>query len=286
MTGEVIKLREELSRLEKKPLFGKRILVTRAKEQAGEIIEAFQELGAEVIECPTIKTVPPDDYSSLDRAIDNISSGKEKSYYDWIIFTSANGVKYFFDRLRFLGKDSQKLTGIKLAAIGEATAERVRESGLNIDYMPKKFVAESVVEDFKKMDIKNKKILIPRAEVAREVLPDELTKLGAKVDIAIAYKTVKDDSMKDKIKDLFLDKKVDVVTFTSSSTAENFLKMIEEAGLKESLENSAIAVIGQVTADKVTKLGYNVNIVPLVYTIKGLVEAIKNYFIDPKGIGG
>lgn len=272
-------MREELSRFDKKPLFGKRILVTRAKEQAGEIIGLFQELGAEVIECPTIKTVPPDDYSGLDGAINNISSGKEKSYYDWIIFTSANGVNYFFERLRNLKKDLRDLRGIKLAAVGEATAKKIRELNLNIDYIPEKFVAESIVEDFKNMDISNKKILIPRAEVAREILPDELAKLGARVDIAVAYKTVPDNSMTDKIKELFLNKKVDIITFTSSSTAENFFGMIERADLKENLKNTVIAVIGPVTANRVSLLGYNVDIIPSVYTTEGLVDAIKNYFI-------
>jgi uroporphyrinogen III methyltransferase/synthase len=262
-----------------KPLFGKRILVTRAKEQAGEMVKSFHELGAEVIECPTIKTVFPEDCDSVDKAIDKIFSSKEKPYYEWIIFTSANGVKYFFKRLKILGKDFREFKRIRLAAIGEATAGKIRELGLSVNYVPEKFVAESIAEDFRNMDVSNKRILIPRAEVAREILPDELMKLGARVDIAVTYKTVLDNSMADEIKELFSSKKVDVITFTSSSTAENFFGMIERADLKENLKNVVIAVIGPITADKVVRLGYDVNIISLIHTSEGLVDAIKNYFI-------
>lgn len=285
VVGEAVALRNKLNWFETKPLFGKRIVVTRSKEQAGDLTRALEELGAEVIELPTIKIVPPDSYRSLDQAIDRIvmpnsavPAGRQErrtaNYYDWVIFTSANGVSYFMDRLRSRGQDGRVLKGVKLAAIGPATARKLEEFGLKIDLVPKDYRAESLIEGLKKEKMAGVRILIPRAKEAREVLPESLKSLGAEVDVATAYQTVIDDSKVARFKEILLGKKVDVITFTSSSTVKNFVKLLRGVDSSHVLSGVKIACIGPITAQTARDEGLKVDLVAKEYTIPGLVEAL------------
>ena len=170
---------------ENRPLMGKKIVITRAREQASDLTRLLSDLGADCMECPTIKVQPPDDIKPMDRAIQNLST------YDWLIFTSVNGVKFFFDRLFAKGKDVRALHNLQTATIGPATAKKLLDFGLNSDIIPEAYMAESVVEAFGKQEISGKKILLPRAKEARPILPVELGKMGAVVDEVTAYCTKK-----------------------------------------------------------------------------------------------
>jgi uroporphyrinogen III methyltransferase/synthase len=294
--GEVVRLRERLGWVEKKPLFGKRILITRTHEQAEEMVAAIEELGGEALELPTIKIVAPQSYEVLDRAIHRISQPGAWSLepgavsgvpepsasslqpravpYSWIIFTSANGVGFFLRRLKELRKDVRILKGIELAAIGPATAKKLEDSGLLIDFMPDEYVAEAVVEGLKNLGISGKRVLIPRAEVAREILPQELERMGAKVDVAPTYRTVSDPSAIEELKRLLSEGRIDIIAFTSSSTVKNFIKATEGLDLPGLLRDVQIACIGPVTAKAAGELGLNVAATASEYTTQGLVAAI------------
>jgi len=279
IVGDVVSLREKLKWFENKPLFGKRIIVTRARNQSSELVEILENLGAEVVESPTIKIVPPESYNELDNAIKKILNSRPS--YDWVIFTSVNGVSYFLDRLHRLDSDVRDLKGIKLAAIGPATAKELKNLGLNVDYIPPDYRAESVIDGLKDKIDKNTKILIPRAKVAREILPEKLKEFGAQVDVVTAYQTVVDDSCVDKVKEMFEKKEVDIVTFTSSSTVKNFVKVLGEMDVKKALKNVVIASIGPITSNTAKELGLKVDISAKEYTIKGLIEAIvSSYQLD------
>lgn len=278
VVGDVVKLRERLSWFEKKPLFGKRIIITRPKEQSRGFTEMLQIQGAEVIEFPTIEIVPPESYKEMDKALSSIEK------YDWIIFTSVNGVRPFFERLKINKKDIRELKGIKICAIGPRTAKEVEDYGLSLDLVPVEYRAESVIESIGKENIKGKKILIPRAEVAREILPEELRKMGADVDIIPAYRTLKPEAELDWIKKLFLDKKVSAITFTSSSTVKNFIDMFGKEA-KELLGGVAVACIGPVTRKTAEELGIKTDIMPRDYTTPNLAEALVEYFIKEKQKG-
>lgn len=271
IVGDVIKLRDKLRWFENRTLFGKRILVTRSRSQASDLVSLLEERGAEAIEFPTIKIDPPGSYDQLDKAI----SGLDK--YNWIVFTSVNGVDFFINRLAELLKDIRELKGIKIAAIGPATAKRLKDLHLRVDYIPKEYRAEAIIEGFKDFGVKGKNILIPRAEVAREILPDQLRELDANVDIVTAYRTIMDDSSVDEIKKMLEKGQVDMVTFTSSSTAKNFVKLLDDLDLEEVLKDVTIAAIGPITAQTVRDLGFNVDIEAKEYTIPGLVEAIEEW---------
>lgn len=276
--GKVVNLRNIINWFETKPLFGKRILVTRAKKQAGLLSRLLSEEGADVIEFPTIEITPPESWSELDRAIEDLGN------YDWIVFTSVNGVLFFFERLKALKRDIRDLKGIKIATIGEQTAKAVRELGIHVDIVPEDFRAEGIVESFKSINIEGKKILIPRAKEARETLPTELSKMGARVYIAQAYQTRIPQSLEfaEKINTLLLEKKIDVITFTSPSTVRNFLSILGND--KIALLNSKIACIGPVTAEYLRGLGIEPHIIcKKRYTIEELVKEIVSYFRDSSG---
>ncbi len=271
VVGDVVNLREKLSWFEKKPLFGKRIIITRPKGQSGEFSETLQLYGAEVIEFPTIEIVPPESYKEMDRAISKVEK------YDWIIFTSANGVRPFFERLKVNKRDIRALKGIKICAIGPKTARELEGHGLFLDLIPEEYRAESVIESLGKGDLKGKKILIPRAKVARDVLPDELRNMGAEVDVVTAYRTVRPESELDWIRKYFLDRKVSAITFTSSSTVKNFMEMFgKEAG--SLLNGVVVACIGPVTRKTAEELGIKTDVMPDEYTTPALAEALVEYF--------
>ncbi len=270
VVGNVVNLRETIQWFDNKPLFGKTVLVTRAREQASKLTENLEALGANCIEAPVIKIAQPDDnFASLDKAIDKIGE------YEWIIFTSVNGVKRFFARLNEKGMDTRVLAKAKFAAIGSATAKELKVNGIIADKVPKMFRAEGVLSALKDDIKQGTKILIPRAQKAREALPNGLRSMGAIVDVAEAYCTKMMEDDKEQIKDLLKNKKIDMITFTSSSTVENLLKLIDED--KSLLNDIAKACIGPITAHTCTNHGLNVDVEADVYTIDGLVDKIKNF---------
>ncbi|WP_346684227.1 uroporphyrinogen-III C-methyltransferase [Megamonas hypermegale] len=270
VVGNVVNLRSTIQWFDNKPLFGKNILITRARSQASKLTTALEELGANCIEAPAIKIAPPDDnYVSLDNAITKIHD------YDWIIFTSTNGVERFFARLNEKNLDARCLSNAKIAAIGTATADKLKNYGIIADKIPTMFKAEGILEVLQNDIQKGSKVLIPRAQKAREALPIGLRQMGAIVDVAETYCTKMADTNKDDIKDLLKNNQIDMVTFTSSSTVENLLKLID--GEKTLLNNVKTAVIGPITAKTCKNNGLKVDIEADVYTIDGLVNKIKNF---------
>ena len=262
IVGEVVNLRENLKWFDTKILFGKKIVVTRTRQQASKLSMQLENLGAEVLEFPTIKiAAPSDNFKSLDAAISNIKN------FAWIIFTSANGVENFFERLKLFKMDARALSNSKIAVIGSATAEKLLNFGIIADLIPEKFCAESLIDALKN-SVAGKNILIARAEVAREILPLELEKFGSNVTIAAAYKTVPADAEKINFAE------VDLITFTSSSTVENFVKA---AGI-EILKKTKTAAIGSITAQTLKNFGVTADIIAKEFTIAGLVDAIKNFY--------
>ncbi|MBT4364331.1 MAG: uroporphyrinogen-III C-methyltransferase [Desulfobacteraceae bacterium] len=272
IVGDVIKNRDSMKWFENRPLFGKKIVVTRARKQASEFVRQLSALGAECLEYPTIKIVPPDDYMPLDSAIERVSG------YDWIVFTSVNGVSAFFNRLYEKGMDVRELKGLKTAAIGPATSERLMDFGILTDILPESYMAESVVEAFKNEEIKSKKILLPRAGNARPILCDELKKMGAIVDEITTYNTIEVRDNVDLLQEQLEAGKVDMITFTSSSTVRNFRSLLPGEKFETFEKDVCIAAIGPITAETAEKNGFDVNIVADTYTIKGLCEAILKYY--------
>jgi uroporphyrinogen III methyltransferase/synthase len=272
VVGDVVRLREELNWFEAKPLFGKRIVVTRAREQASEFLAALSELGARCLEFPTIEVIPPASSEGLDKGI------REVEGYHWLVFTSVNGVKYFFHRLESLGGDVRDLKGVKIAAIGPKTAEAVTARGIRTDLIPDEYRAEAVVEAFRMEDLRGKKILLPRAREAREVLPQELEKLGALVDVVEAYRTIKPEGDKKDIRGMLERGDIHMVTFTSSSTVNNFLDMFQGDPVLEWMDKTAVACIGPVTAKRAEEKGLKVTLVAKEYTLPSLTQAIVDYF--------
>ncbi len=272
VVGDIVGLREDLNWFETKPLFGRRILVTRTSEQAGAFTEILAGYGADPIAVPTIRTVPPADWKELDMAIRRISR------YDWAIFTSINGVRYFFDRVYELGHDLRILKGVKICAIGPATARAVKERGINVDLVPGEYRAEAVITALGKRRIRGRRFLLPRALKAREVLPEEIKRCGGKIDVVTAYRTVKPRKEAARIRELLESGGVDVVTFTSSSTVSNFASIFKKGELKELLRGVRVACIGPITAATAREKGLCVDIMPERYTIPALAEAIADHF--------
>jgi uroporphyrinogen III methyltransferase/synthase len=274
VVGDVVGLRKELNWFEQKLLFGKRIVVTRAREQASDLVARLSELGAECVEFPTIEVISPSSWKELDRTIGNLES------YQWLVFTSVNGVKYFFDRLEDSGQDVRNLKGIRIAAIGPKTADAIRGKGVKPDLVPEEYRAEAVVEAFRKRGVKGLRILLPRAAEAREVLPQELEKMGAAVEVVEAYRTVMPEGDKNGIRAMLEKGDIHMVTFTSSSTVNNFMEMFEGESdqLFKWMEKVTVACIGPVTAKTAQERGLSVRITPSDYTIEALAKAIVDWF--------
>ncbi len=256
----------------KASLIGKKILITRAREQSGEFTARLNQLGAEVVEFPTIEIVPPSNWKALDQAIDQMT------FYDWIIFTSANGVHFFLQRLKEKGKTRRSLSGIKVCAIGPATAKQLKKEGIRVNFIPKEFIAEAILHGFKKMGIEGKRILLARAKEARDVLPQGLRKMGTEVDIVEVYRTIKPRGGARRLRRLLEGKKIDMITFTSSSTVTHFVELLKGTDLKKILKDLAIACIGPITAQTATERGIKVHLQPEQYTIPSLTKAIADYF--------
>ena len=274
VVGDVVNLRKELNWFDIRPLFGKRIVVTRAREQASGFLANLAELGAECIEFPTIEVVPPESWDALDQGIETLES------YQWLLFTSVNGVKYFFTRLERLGRDVRDLKGIKIGAIGPKTAEAVHRKGIRSDLVPDEYRAEAVVECFKKWETKGVRILLPRAALAREILPEELEKMGATVDVVTAYRTVTPDHDTGRVREMLEKGEIDMVTFTSSSTVTNFVEMFGPDGpqLQKWMETVAVACIGPITEKTAREKGFSIKVIPPDYTIESLTSSIINFF--------
>lgn len=274
VVGEVVALRQELNWFERRPLFGKRIIVTRAREQASGFLQQLTGLGAECIEFPTIAVVPPANWDPLDEAVETIDR------YDWLVFTSVNGVEYFLKRLARKGKDVRDLKGIRIAAIGPKTAEAWQMRSIQPDLVPSEYRAEAVVEAFRGFSVRGMKILLPRAAQAREVLPEELQKMGAEVHLVEAYRTVRPEGDRALVAKMLERGEIQMVTFTSSSTVLNFVEMFEpdRARLQEWMKRATVACIGPVTAKTAEARGFRVKVVPNEYTIEGLTAAIVRFY--------
>jgi len=272
IVGEVVKLREQLNWFEGRPLFGKRILVTRARDQAVEFTELLKLYGADPVEFPTIEVVPPESWDALDEGVRRIEE------YDWLIFTSVNGVVYFLERLRAGGKDIRALRGIKLCAIGPRTAQEIERMGVRVDLMPDEYVAEALIDQMGRQELKGRRILIPRAAVARDILPEALTRMGARVDVVAAYRTIRPTRDVDWVKNVLQARQISVITFTSSSTVRNFVDMFGPDEARRLLQGVAVACIGPITAKTVEDYGLAVQILPKDSTIPSLAQAIVEHF--------
>jgi len=261
------------STLNRMPLEDKKILITRPREQSAGFAEALKKLGGEAIVFPTIETVPPVRWDRLDEAIDRLKT------YDWIVFTSANGVHFFRQRLKERGKKFLFPASLKVCAIGPATARELKENGISVDYIPKEYVAESVVEGFEKMGVRGKRILLARAKIARDVLPKGLKKMGAEVDVVEVYRTIKPRGGSKRLQDLLEKGEADIITFTSSSTVNHFVELLKKENLKRCLDGRVIACIGPVAARTARSWGMKVDIQPKEYTVPALTKAIAEYFV-------
>jgi uroporphyrinogen III methyltransferase / synthase len=263
IVGEVVSLRGRLRWFDSRPLFGKRVVVTRPQDQAMDLIRLLESRGAEAIPCPAIRTdrVTNPDLSGLGRP------------YDWVVFTSVNGVYSLAASLREAGRDIRALGSARVAAIGPETARAAGGAGLRVDFVPSRYVAEQVAAEFPE-PVAGKRILIPRARQAREVLPDLWRSEGAEVDVLAVYDTHPDGSAAAMIRDRIAAGTVDVVTFTSSSTVRSFLDLTGGA----SLDGVHLACIGPITAQTARDAGLNVDIVAETHTIPGLVCALEEHF--------
>ena len=272
VVGKVCSLHDQLGWFEQRPLFGRSVVVTRAREQASDLAQELVQLGADVIQCPTIEISPLPDYAELDAAIDRLSE------YAWLIFTSVNGVRWFWKRLEAAGKDSRALGLCRVAAIGPATAEALEARGIRPDFIPECYVAEGVVEGLlARGKVDGVRMLLPRAAKAREVLPDELRKAGARVDVISAYETIPAAARKDEVLERMQAGTLDCVTFGSSSTVENFLSLIPAETLRAHPE-VRLAAIGPVTAKTLEAHGLPCHIMPEEYTIPALVQALVSHY--------
>src|SRR6058998_2680223 len=266
--GEVVALRKTLNWYEKRPLSGKRIVVTRTRKQASALSNKLRALGAQVIELPTIRIEPPTDLREFAELV------QDAHIYDWIVFTSANGVEAFFEIFFKLYDDARELGCARIAAIGPATAQRVKDFHFHVDLQPDEFIAEAVAKEFRKQgSIENVRILLVRAEKARDVLPRELSAAGAIVDEAFAYRTVPETRDITGARNQLAKEGADLITFTSSSTVENFLAL----GLPWP-KGMQVASIGPITSKTARDQGLKIDIEARRHDIDGLVEAIRHFF--------
>jgi uroporphyrinogen III methyltransferase/synthase len=268
VVGGVVSLHARLNWFEKKPLIGRGVVVTRAREQARGRANMLTELGAEVIQFPAITISPLADYGEVDAVVEKLEN------YDWLIFTSVNGVRHFWRRLAVCGKDSRAFGGRKVAAIGPATAEELRARGIEPDFLPEKYVAEGIVEGLLALGMAGKRVLVPRAREAREVLPEELRKAGALVDILPVYQTLPAEARREDVLDLLREGRIHCVTFASSSTVDNFLSLIPADTLRQ-YPQVQLAAIGPITKKTLERHGLVCHIMPEDYTIPALVESLK-----------
>jgi uroporphyrinogen-III synthase len=252
-------------------LHGKSIIVSRAKEQAGSLSTLLRERGAEVVEIPFIEIRPAQSYEALDKAIENLLA------YDWLILTSVNGVTALFSRLEKAGKSEADLLHLKIAAIGPATRKAIEKHGLPVDVMPEEYVAEAVVNELEGEVRRGERVLLVRAKVARDVIPNALREMGVKVHVMEAYETVVPETSRKTILEVLGDphNKPYAITFTSSSTVKNFIELLgEERAHSSLLDGVKLCSIGPVTSTTLRDNKLRVDVEAQEYTIPGLVEAI------------
>ncbi len=279
IVGDVVALKNELAWYERLPLFGKKIVITRMKDKAGALTEKLTELGAEVLEFPTIEIVPLRDYSKMDSAIKSIP------HFDWLIFTSAYGVDAFFDRLKERHKkDARGLQNVRIASVGPGTSSTLAQRGIHADLEPRHYETKAIVEAFRSRysNLKGKKLLLLRADIAPTELEEGLSKLGAATKRVNAYLTKFPKAVPAEVKKELLGGGVDFVTFTSSSTVSHFVKILGLKKVKKIAKTVKFASIGPVTSGTLRSYGLRPSCEAKVFTIDGLVEAIKNYKGQPR----
>lgn len=278
VVGEVVSLRSKINWYEKRPLFGRRILVTRTREQASELVHRLEDLGANCLEGSTIALVPPDSWADLDRELAQIAR------YDWLLFTSINAIRFFFQRLQEKGMDGRDLKGPKIGVVGATTAEILRSHGIRADLIPAEFTGEGLADALVKTGMDGKKVLLPRAARAREILPETLREAGAAVTMVPVYKNVQPEDY-EEVRAALEEKAIDMVTFSSSSTVTNFLEMLHiqsAADRQRLLDGVKIAVIGPITAKTAISHGLTIDVQPQTYTIPALVDAIHDYYTSDR----
>jgi uroporphyrinogen III methyltransferase/synthase len=260
------------------PLAGRTVVITRARAQAGEFAAQLEAYGARVVSCPTIEIVEPESFAPLDDAIQNLYG------YDWLIFTSVNGVDFFLRRFNQLGHEVSELDECKVCAIGEATAERLREASIHVDLVPEEFKAEGVFYALERFcggaeALGGQNFLIPRAAQARDFLPRALEGAGARVDVVPVYRTVAPrDTQKRRVEALLAGGGVDCITFTSSSTVRNFAELFDTGDLSHILKGVSIACIGDITASTAAEFGLRTHIQPAEFTTEALARAIADFY--------
>ena len=273
--GEVVSLRETIDWYEKRPLFGKKIIVTRTREQASDLVAGLEEFGANCLEYSTINIQPVDSYAALDDELERINE------YHWILFTSLNGVKYFFERLYGKGMDARQLKGPEIAVVGKSTADLLLKYGVHADLIPSVFTGEGLAQSLLDQGVEGRNILIPRALQSREILPETLRGAGAQVTVVPVYQNCPVQDDKEFLRAELEKGGVQMVTFTSSSTARNFLALLDgenQDELKKLLAGVKIAAIGPITAKTVTDSGLKVDVMPEQHTITAMIEAIVAYY--------
>jgi uroporphyrinogen III methyltransferase/synthase len=279
VVGRVAALREHLRWFDVRPLFGRRVLVTRPKQQAAELVDRLEAMGAEAIEAPMIRIAPPDDYGPLDEAC------RRAGEFDCIVFSSANAADVFMERLAKGPGDVRALAGVTLCAVGSATADRLARHGLKVDVMPDEYRAEALLAALSAASpgrtVRGRKVLLPHGDIGRELAADELRKNGADVTEVIAYRTTTTEPEREDGPDIYrmlLDRRIDVVTFTSASAVANFVKILGAEPAADLLSATLVACIGPVTADAAAHHRIKTTIQPTEYTIPALVDAIVRYF--------
>ena len=268
--GPVVELRQDIRWFDQQPLFGKRVLVTRSRTQASVLSQMLAEAGAQPVELPTIQTSPPEDFCRVDEAIHSLAN------YDWVVFTSANGVDALFSRMTTLGLDTRAWGGVKVAAIGPATADSLRRFGVRADLIPSQYVAESIVAELKPLGVNGAHVLLARADIARNALAEGLSQLGATVDDVTVYRTVVPEAARHRASELLTDGKLDLVTFTSSSTVTNLLALLDDD--TSLIKEVPAACIGPITAATARERGLRVEVEAGEYTVPGLVQAITEHY--------
>ncbi len=276
VVGRVVALREHLRWFDTRPLFGKRILVTRPKDQGVDLVERLEAMGAEAIEAPMIRIEPPDDFGPMDEACARAGE------FDWIVFSSANAVDAFMNRLLSGPRDLRALGGVRVCGVGPATAERLAHHGVKVDLTPPEYRAEALLRALTdRGSVKGLKILLPHADIGRELIADEMRKQGADVTEVVAYRTVAVDADRDGEPDVYrmlLEHRIDVVTFTSASAVRNIVRVLGVEPAVDLLASTVVACIGPVTAEAAAQANITTTIQPANYTIPALVDAIAKHF--------
>jgi len=271
VVGKVADLNRNLAWFGRSPLSGCRILVTRSAAQAGELTQVLAERGAEVIAFPTIRIVPPASWTRVDAV------SKKLAGYDWILFTSANAVTAFFERYFARGGDLRSLSQVRVAAVGPATAERLRNFGLQADRIPKEYSGRGLAKDFAEAEVRGKSFLLPSSDLARDDAAEILRKHGARVTKLVVYRTAMPSYRRPELKRFFAGEAFDLLTFTSPSAIENIFKILRGTPYLKSLRQTPVAVLGPTTAAAARKFGLKVRVQPKASTLEAFIAAVMKY---------